>query len=87
MNVEHRMNVVCLFKKNRAKPSARRGYSAYASESDIHHSSFVVLHSSFNEVPYLAKAAPTHAISAIKTAAACRGMALRISFSTPEGEV
>jgi hypothetical protein len=39
-------------KKGRAKPPARRGCSAYASESDIHNSSIVNLHLSFHEVLY-----------------------------------
>ncbi len=30
--------------KNRAKPSARRGNGAYASESDFHKSSFVIFY-------------------------------------------
>jgi hypothetical protein len=34
-----------LFWKNKAKPPARRGCSAYASESDVHNSSIVILHS------------------------------------------
>ena len=33
-NIERRINVFCRFKKDRAKPPARRGCSAYASESD-----------------------------------------------------
>ena len=33
-NIERRMNVVRLFKKGRAKPPARRGCDAYASESE-----------------------------------------------------
>ena len=36
---------------------------------------------------YPANAAPTHATTAISATAACSGMARRISFSTPEGEV
>ena len=38
---------------DRAKPPARRGCSAYASESDttIRHSSFVIRHSSFPACP------------------------------------
>ncbi len=34
-----------IFKKGRAKPPARRDYSAYASESDIYNSSIVIRHS------------------------------------------
>ena len=36
---------------------------------------------------YPANADPTQATIAINRAAVCIGMALRISFSTPEGEV
>jgi hypothetical protein len=43
---------ILFVKKSRAKPPARRGYNAYASESDIHNSSIVNRHSSFHEVSY-----------------------------------
>ena len=35
---------VLYIKKSRAKPPARKGCSAYASESDIHNSSIVIRH-------------------------------------------
>ena len=43
---------ILYIKKSRAKPPARRAFCAYASESDIHNSSFVNLHSSFHVVSY-----------------------------------
>jgi len=43
---------ILFVKKGRAKPPAHRGCSAYASESDIHHSSIVNLYLSFHEVSY-----------------------------------
>jgi len=50
LNHEYRMSKECILsilfvKKSRAKPPARRGFSAYASESDFHHSSIVNRHS------------------------------------------
>ena len=41
----------------------------------------------FSNAVYPANAAPTHAASATNSVAACSGIARRISFSTPDGEV
>ena len=56
-NHEYRMSKDCILsilyiKKSRAKPPARRAFCAYASESDIHNSSFVNRHSSFHVVSH-----------------------------------
>ena len=51
-NDELRNSFYFIFRKSGAKPPARRGFSAYASESDIHNSSIVIRQSSLNEVSY-----------------------------------